>query len=161
MPRVELVLGWRVAAGKNKRGAGTKCYVHRSNAYYALAKKLVLAKYPPWVNDPRGDGDNVFYRARDEAQAAGWTPEQLANRIRRAELLFCSRDHDRYGGWTATGPLLFDDRKWRAFVRRVAKFLVFVDDRRFRSHLHEQYERAMESAARGAEAYRYRKDDPR
>jgi hypothetical protein len=135
--RVELVLAWTVAGGKGR------AYRNRRGAYYFLAKQLVLAKYPPGLTDHNGPGELERIRMRV-------TVPIFNARIAKASTLFC-RPLDGH----------FDEVLFKRFVSRVAKFLMFVDDRTHRSHLHEQYERAIDSACAGAEAFRYRKDDPR
>jgi hypothetical protein len=135
--RVDLVLAWTVAGGKGR------AYRNRFGAYYQIAKQLVLAKYPPGLTDYNGPDELDRVRMRV-------TTAIFNARIAKASALFCD-DFDGH----------FVEKKFKRFVQRVAKFLMFVDDRRFRSHLHEQYENAIQSAAAGADAYRYRKDDPR
>lgn len=147
--RVDIVLGWRVA------GVNGRAYTHRFGAYYQVAKKLVLAKYPAAltssVEPPTGYD-------RDELRGLGWSDAMIDARYKRARALFCELHYPEIGDDSGAS---FATVKWKRFVSRVAKFLMFVDDRTHRSHLHEQYERAIDSAAAGAEAYRYRKDDPR
>lgn len=147
--RVDIVLGWRAG------GTGGRCYVRRLDAYYQVAKKLVVAKYPAALTrSVDGPGDDERFELRDY----GLTDVEIDARYARARVLFCRLCYPDEGD---NSGAYFDENKWRKFVRRVARFLMFVDDRTHRSHVHEQYERAMEAAGRGAEAYRYRKDDPR
>ncbi len=142
--RVDLVLGWRAVGGRGR------IYRHRDAAYYEIAKKLVLDKYPPSLTDYNGPTDVD----RVALGLVGGDAEWFERRVDKAHELFCYPPGQDYHG-------AFDSRRFQRFVKRVARFLMFVDDRRFRSHLHEQYESAMEKAGAGAEAYRYRKDDPR
>lgn len=147
--RVDIVLAWRVA------GVGGRAYTHRFGAYYQVAKKLVIDKYPAELTrsvEPPRDIE------RQELLKRGWTDAEIDARYQRARALFCKLHYPEYGDESGAS---FDTGMWKRFVSRVAKFLMFVDDRTYRSHLHEQYERAIDSACSGAEAYRYREDDPR
>lgn len=94
--------GWRVDGGK-------KIHAGKRAAYYELAKRLVLEKYPPIL----GHEDGLV--------PEGWTTEHANSRFDKAAALF----------WTRTdGYEHFDSKKWTAFVRRVARFLMFVDAKR-------------------------------
>ncbi len=98
------------------------------DVYYQLAKVLVLAKYG--VDGPIG-GDEWEVDANGNLTGAMMEPRQIdANRLRKKHLLFYSnseRHNPDPEAWTSAH---FDERLWRAFVLRVAKFLAFVDRRR-------------------------------
>lgn len=84
-------------------GEHPKRYASMRSAYYEIAKRMVIAKYPPSLGD--GNGETL--------------PDELvAIRAPKHEALFANADSH------------FDDRKWKRFVRRVAKFLAFVDSKR-------------------------------
>ncbi len=127
-------LSWTVA-DKPKR------YTSPRSAYYEIAKRLVIEKYPPSLGD--GNGEPL-------------PDELLAIRQPKHEKLFCTADGH------------FDDRKWKRFVRRVARFLAFIDSKRHASEmiadrfdgflpaesaamLQAEYERAVRESARLAE----------
>lgn len=112
-----IVTAW--TAGPPQKGKSTKRYVSKRSAYYALAKKLVLAKYPPGIAEI----------APDEHDLARWQMriEVAEARCEKARALFFSTSaipDEAYDGRE-----VFDDRKWKRFIRRVAKFLAFVDER--------------------------------
>lgn len=91
-----------------------KVFASTTAAYYAIAKKLVLAKYPPQMFR---DDD------ADEAVDAKWRGVRLDKGLRlfyRVGMLDGAGDPAEF----------FDDRKWSAFIRRVARYLKFVDQRR-------------------------------
>lgn len=94
-------------------GRAPRRYVTRRSAYYQIAKAAVVAKYPAWleydldVNDSRGPQ---------------WTRELAELRYDKSVALF----HHEGGG--------FDSRRWRHFIERVARFMMFVDARRSLEH---------------------------
>lgn len=93
-----LALGWRVPDER-------KIYATARSAYYAIAKKLVIAKYPPELD------------AFDTYVPDDMTGER-ADRLRaRSAALFFTDNN-------------FDERKWRRVVSRLARFLMYVDKRR-------------------------------
>jgi hypothetical protein len=88
-------------------GKTPKRYVSRRSAYYAIAKRLICEKYPPGLNE--ADSEEPYE-----------VPEELRElRAAKARALFWHDDESH-----------FSDRKWRAFVTRVARYLRFVDDKR-------------------------------
>ena len=98
-------------------GDGKKPYASKGQAYYAIAKALVIEKYPAWL-EAKDNHDPVMY-----GQALGWSPDTIELRSWKSHQLFFTTYGMPTGG-------TFDDRKWTKFVRRVAKFLAFVDARR-------------------------------
>lgn len=124
-------------------------YRRITDAYYRIARTLVAAKYPAWLNLESGTPDPAT------AAELGWTEARVSARSAKAEVLFF-----RYT-WSVDGgqPLYFDERRWRAFIRRVARYLAFVDARRGLSEIHRgllhaeeiaMLDAAHESAERGA-----------
>lgn len=124
VPTSKQVTVWRVER---------RWYIRKSAAYYAIAKKLVAKKYPRWLDDhdlesvagvPGSDPVDLVGDVHAEVDGiADWR----ARRERRQELFWrrvqsSSWDEDAYEG--------FDPEKWQRFVRRVARFLMFVDHRR-------------------------------
>ena len=98
-----LTIGWTVAHGR-------KVYATRRSAYYAIAKDLVVAKYPAALGD---------VKPHLRLNPSDWPDELIAKRADKAVALFNHPD----------APC-FDERRWRKFVTRVARFLMFVDSRR-------------------------------
>jgi hypothetical protein len=98
------------------RAGGKKVYATRRQAYYAIAKALVVAKYPAWTTSDTLDV------AIWHGQSVNWEPELVAARRRKARLLFWS---------VGEGSQIydFDDHRWVALVRRVARYLEWVDGR--------------------------------
>lgn len=108
--------------------------MRESAAYYEIAKRLVLARYPRWLEDDDLDrrlviagaeGDETqgdFHASAEEPPIADWR----ARRDRRFELF---HTHVR-GGYDEPSGEYFDPEKWQRFVRRLARFLMFVDRRR-------------------------------
>lgn len=103
-------------------GLKTKRYGTKRAAYYAIAKRLVVAKYPAWLSEV-WDGMRGM---RDD----GWSDELVERRTEKMLKLFYR--HDSRGL-----ALHFEDRFWRAFVSRVARFLMFVDSKRTTAELLE------------------------
>lgn len=103
-PVAETQTIWRV---------GKSWYRARHHAYYECAKRIVLAKYPPWLHD--GDAEDI-------ARSEGWPEGLWATRQEKREALFWTPD--RYDE-----PAHFDVDKWQRFVRRFASYLAFVDRR--------------------------------
>ena len=93
-------------------GRNPRRYVTRRSAYYQIAKRLVLAKYPPWLE----------YEFEVDAHGPEWTRELAELRYEKSMALF----HRATGG--------FDTERWRRFIERVARFLAFVDKRRAADH---------------------------
>lgn len=99
-------------------GVKPKRYATTRQAYYAIAKRLVVAKYPPRLDD-------VYAFSKDFGE--GWTAELVRRRREKsAALFFCDEE-----------PECFDEAKWRRFVSRVARFLAFVDRKRTEAELLE------------------------
>lgn len=104
------------------RGNG-KWFQHRRNAYYAIAKSLVAARFPRWLDDLHTDleeTDAAGDRVGDVLAAAEHPPmrDWRARRERMFELLY------DYNGTH------FDPQRWQRLCRRLAKFLAFVDRRK-------------------------------
>ncbi len=101
---------------------GARPYRNERDAYYQIAKALVVAKYPAWLT--RGSADL-------EAEAAGgWSRQQIAIRTDKALHLFHHPDALIVADGEGYAEGHFDERRWRAFIVRVARFLRFVDKRR-------------------------------
>lgn len=101
-PVPHLASGWSIASER-------KVYATKRAAYYAIAKRLVMEKYPPAISLP------------EPPLPEGWTDQRLYARATKADELFFVD-----GEWSRE----FSPERWTAFVRRVAKFLAFVDARR-------------------------------
>lgn len=97
-------------------------YRRRSDAYYAIAKHLVMSKYPAWLQQTGLDEDGGMFAGDDAVERARWL-----SRRSKSERLFMTEDRGDYG---EPSGLYFDPRKWQWFVRRVARFLAFVDSRK-------------------------------
>ncbi len=117
--------------------ATTRPYHRALDAYYQIAKKLVTDKYPSWLmgDDPLGNGE-----------LARWPAEKVRTRAAKMDRLFFFERGDGY----------FDERRWRSFIRRVARHLQFVDRRRGIAaelgHLdHKQLNAELEYAERTAD----------
>lgn len=128
------------------QGARKEWYQRRADAYYSIAKELVLQKYPRWLGDhdlelpcvsgPPGAGADGLdmgvtgdVNAEAHAELLGVTVAEWGDwrtRRDRRERLFYSTLDDGYPEQSYG----FDDRRWRPFVRRLARFMMFVDDRR-------------------------------
>lgn len=115
------------------QGARREWYQRRDAAYYSLAKELVLKKYPRWLGDAnledRVDADHEDtigdVNAEAHAELLGVASiDWRSLRDRRERLFYRMLDagypEQSYG---------FDDRRWRVVVRRLARFMAFVDDR--------------------------------
>jgi hypothetical protein len=94
------------------RGNG-RWYQRREAAYYAIAKSMVGARFPRWLDDPQLEDAH-----RDEIAAAEGIRDWRARRDRMLVLLYDSQECH------------FHPDKWRRLCRRLAKFLAFVDRRR-------------------------------
>ena len=103
-------------------GVYPRRYVSQRSAYYAIAKRLVVEKYPPWLSSE--DGATAY------AESEGWTDALVERRTAKMFELFY-----RFG--SGGEPIHFDDRRWKRFVLRVARFLVFVDSKRTAEELLE------------------------
>ena len=87
-------------------------------AYYAAAKRMIMAKYPP---------DLDWWSTRRAADELGVSAELADMRHeKRCDLLFC----DGCSGRPDEPCEHVDPDKWVSFVSRVARFLRFVDSRR-------------------------------
>jgi hypothetical protein len=94
------------------RGNG-RWFQRRDKAYYAVAKALVLSRYPMWLDDPAmSDAD------KDERAKQAGIADRSARLDRAVELFY------DYNG------AHFRVDQWQRYVKRVARFLMFVDDRR-------------------------------
>lgn len=94
-------------------GENPKRYITKQSAYYAIAKRLVVEKYPPMLGNAYGTHDPTILGEE-------WTDKLVEVRTKKMFDLFYVENADGY----------FDDRLWRRFVTRVAKFLMFVDSKR-------------------------------
>lgn len=107
-------------------GDGKKPYATKQQAYYAIAKELVVAKYPAWLND-----ENTAMWTDGDEWLDGWTTELAISRGQKQRKLFFEKNVMSlgvpYSGHPAEGQ--FDEKKWMAFVRRVARYLEYVDNR--------------------------------
>lgn len=136
-----MVIGYRASA------AGGRLYVRRSDAYYQIAKRVILERYPRWLTDPKGPPGGS-----DEANRwpKGWTDELVQARTDRAMELYFTRSR---GSWEEEEPDHFDPDRWQNLVRRLARFLAFVDRRRSlieqtHAELIKEYERCEKEAGR-------------
>lgn len=102
-------------------GLKTKRYGTKAAAYYAIAKRMVVEKYPPMLG-------NAYTRLSPvDALGDGWTDELVERRMTKMFELFYSEASEGY----------FDERRWRRFITRVARFLAFVDSKRTAAELLE------------------------
>lgn len=90
------------------RGGG-RWYQQRRAAYYAIAKAMVLKRYPVWLDDQN----------MSDADKASEIPDWDARRDRMMELFYSQGD----------GGYYFNADRYKRFVRRLAKFLAFVDSK--------------------------------
>jgi hypothetical protein len=95
-PVPELAVGWT-------DGVMPKRYTTKRSAYYAIAKRLVIEKYPPML------------LSEEPGYPLEWTPERADMRMDKASVLFLGED----------GAFCTD--RWRRFITRVARYLAFVD----------------------------------
>lgn len=98
-----------------------RTYRRKIDCYYAIAKKLVVAKYPTYLNS-----DSV------EEFEAKWrfdfkTIEEAHARAARAEALFFGESLALLPPYESSP--YFNEKKWKRFIMRVAKFLAFVDSK--------------------------------
>lgn len=112
------VLAWQAEGVKRPYRRPVDCY-------YQVAKALVLAKYG--VDGPIG-GDAWEVDADGNLTGAMMEPRLNTSRLDKKHALFYS-NRDRYDA-EGYADEHFDERLWRAFVVRVAKFLAFVDRKR-------------------------------
>ena len=96
----ELAIAWT-------DGVYPRRYVSKASAYYAIAKRLVAEKYPVGLNSEYA------------VDMPDWSAEKIDARAVKARRLYWNRTESH-----------FDDKRWRAFVTRVARYLAFVDARR-------------------------------
>lgn len=101
-PSPLLTTGYRVPGAP-------KVYATEAQAYYAIAKRLVVEKYPPAFLDI--DSDVIIDGLREEWRVC---------RLEKGYRLF-------YG---EPSPGCFDSTKWVRVIRRVSRFLRFVDRKR-------------------------------
>lgn len=85
-------------------GEHPKRYASVRSAYYAIAKRMVIEKYPPTLDMPD--------------DSPHWSNELIDARTEKMMALFYGRDQ------------CFCSDRWRRFITRVAKFLAFVDSKR-------------------------------
>lgn len=102
-------------------GLKTKRYGTKTAAYYAIAKRLVVEKYPPMLANSYALGVVI------DQLGPGWTEELVERRMRKMFDLFYSEAAEGY----------FDSTRWRRVVTRVARFLAFVDSKRTAAELLE------------------------
>lgn len=119
------VTGW-ITRGVTKNGS--KIYRTSALSYYAIAKEIVLEKYPAWLTDPaRGLADPM-------ANLDGWCPEQWREpRREKALALFWQIDDGAAGEY-------FDTDRFRKFVQRVAKWLRYFDRKKFAATPHTRFD---------------------
>ncbi len=109
---------------------GRRLFVRSTDAYYQVAKKLVHAKYP--MSQLMYDG--------------GEGPSE------RFEALFCGESRPYQYEPDEPARARFDERLYSKFIRRVARFLAFVDSKRERfveltdDDLHDEHERCERAA---------------
>lgn len=102
-------------------GLKTKRYGTKQAAYYAIAKRMVVEKYPPQLGD-------IYEGWRgSRAGLEGWTDALVEKRTEKMLALFHAQAPATH----------FDDRRWRKFITRVAHFLAFVDSKRSATELLE------------------------
>jgi hypothetical protein len=92
-------------------------FLRPSAAYYAIAKAMVVKKYPRRTKGGDEESDAACYEM---------TLELWRERQDKADALFFDFGVDSYGEPTES----FDSARWQAFVRRLARFLRYVDERR-------------------------------
>lgn len=99
--------------------ANGRWFQRRDAAYYAIAKDLLLRRYPRWLDDEnieeRADVDGFECVGDVHAKADGIV-DWRARRDRRVMLLWDNRGQH------------FDVFRWQRIIRRLARFLMFVDD---------------------------------
>ena len=121
---------------------GKRFYARASDAYYARAKQLVMAKYPPELDelDFPGDLDETDFAHVLAYDYDHWQERETVQicldretshrfvwlRAAKRRALFFTYEDDDY----QPHGYCRDEDKWRAFVRRVARFLRFVDTKR-------------------------------
>lgn len=108
--------------------ASGRWFRRRPAAYYAIAKDLVLARYPRWLDENDLEGEDGAGTVGDSYAAIEQPPmTNWRERRRRKLALFWHRHQD-----DEFSPSYehFDQERWRRFVARVARFLMFVDRRR-------------------------------
>lgn len=104
-------------------------FQNRGAAYYAIAKGIVLKRYPRWLEDPELDirPADCTETNGDMQAAVDGIADWRSRRDRRVSLFHRSSDgwsqpEDSYDG--------FDTDRWQSFLRRLARFIAFVDRRR-------------------------------
>jgi hypothetical protein len=109
--------------------ADGRWFLRRGAAYYAIAKRRTIARFPRWLlgHDVFDLIDGSVQRCIGDLYAADDGIEHWRDRRRRADELFVTHVPDSYD---EPGHDYFDPAKWQRFVRRVARFMMFVDDRR-------------------------------
>jgi hypothetical protein len=131
-PRVRprMVVAWTVGDGK-------KPYATKREAYYEIAKDLVIAKYPVWLHGSLASSASPIYEEQafrpavplPKAYPPIKTPHQLALRRQKALGFFFAVDELTPPGSPTHNGLVWSSKRWKKHVRRVAKFLQFVDER--------------------------------
>jgi len=84
-----------------------KIFATKRQAYYSIAKAMVLERYPPGLNEERSAIPDIP------------DTDEFNRRAERARALFWTNDETH-----------FDVGKWTRFIARLGKFLEFVDARR-------------------------------
>lgn len=121
--------------------AGGRWFQRRDKAYYAVAKKLVLAKYPRWLDDQDVEDltDDVCQVCKDNGDAScatcegsGVTRTPHGDQLARVDGIAdwrARRDRRVMLFWDDRGQH-FDTERWQTVIRRLARFMMYVDDRR-------------------------------
>lgn len=108
------------------KGAKSTWYQRRSAAYYSIAKKLVSDHYPRWLQDANLDtlteDDGVEVYGDVWARVDG-VRDWRARREKMLKLFWTFSN-----GWDEPSSY-FNVEKFQRFTKRVARFLMFVDER--------------------------------
>ena len=116
---VERRPAYTITLGKRRKRFATK-----GAAYYALAKRLVGAKYMGPLASA-GYGKSAKWSVAELSAEHGLSEAVIKSRADRAVDLFVYGGVDDYDGEARD---YFDSDKWQAYVRRVAKKLRALDE---------------------------------
>lgn len=124
-PTTQLRTVWR---------ANGRWFLREVDAYYSIAKVMLVTRYPRWLDDfdlddraaSTADGELAVMCVGDFHAREYRIDDWRARRRRRAALLHTVVPPS----YEEPGGTFFDERKWQTVVRRLAKFLMFVDRRR-------------------------------